>query len=99
MIAVISISKHCLDQRLFNQPLGSVRHNVKTVDVKPSSPEGSALVLVTGTLIVRRFLCTITAPHAFYPCKIADSTHEMPFSEVFHIFPDAAGGGFFMYAY
>jgi len=60
------------------KPLGSVRHNVKTVDVKPSSPEGSALVLVTGTLI------------------IADSTHEMPFSEVFHIFPDAAGGGFFI---
>lgn len=57
-------------------PLGNVKHTVKTVDVKPSSPQGSALVLVTGTLV------------------LADSSHEMPFSEVFHIFPNESGGFF-----
>jgi hypothetical protein len=28
---------------------------------------------------------------------LAGNAHELPFSEVFHIFPDTSGGGFFMY--
>jgi hypothetical protein len=58
--------------------LGEIKHAVKTVDVKPSSPQGSAIVLVTGTL------------------ALAGNAHELPFSEVFHIFPDTSGGGFFI---
>jgi hypothetical protein len=74
-------------------PFQKVQHKVTTNDAQPSVQAGALLVSVTGMLVVRPLVQSLSDAH---PCatQVDDSPNPLQFSQIFHLIPE--GGSYYV---